>query len=101
MTVTWPPSMEVTQALVRCASAAGFHFGKDTAIVAIQHMLWQTVDLFRAIGKLGVKPENTFALGKFYSSAPQVIGTLRALGVTIADISKKPPAVSTITLNEM
>ncbi len=91
MTVTWPPSMEVTLALVRCARAAGFHFGKDTAIVAVQHMLWQTVDLFRAMVDLGVRPENIFALGKVYSTAPEVIGTLRALGVTISHSSKPPP----------
>lgn len=91
MTVTWPPLMEVTLALVRCAKAAGFHFGKDTAIVAVQHMLWQTVDLFRAIGNLGVRPENIFALGKIYSNAPEVIDALRALGITIVDSSKPPP----------
>ena len=91
MTVTWPPLMEVTLASVRCARAASFHFGKDTAIVAVQHMLWQTADLFRAIEKLGVRPENIFAMGKIYSNAPEVIETLRAIGVTIADSSKPPP----------
>lgn len=91
MIVTWPPSMEATLALVRCARAAGFHFGRDTAIVAVQHMLWQTVDLFRAICNLGVRHENIFALGKVYSTAPEVIDTLRTLGVTIAASSKPPP----------
>jgi D-isomer specific 2-hydroxyacid dehydrogenase-like protein len=91
MIVTWPPSMETTQALVRCAKAAGFHFGKDTAIVAVQHMLWQTTDLFRAIGDLGVERQNIFALGKVFSNAPEVIGTLRQSGVTVADSSKPPP----------
>ena len=80
--------MEVTLALARCARAAAFHFGTDTAIVAVQHMLWQTVDLFRAITNLGVRHENIFALGKVFSNAPEVISALRALGVTIADSSK-------------
>jgi hypothetical protein len=91
MTVTWPPSMETTLALVHCARAAGFHFGKDSAIVAVQHMLWQTVDLFRAIGCLAERPQNILALGKVYSNAPEVIRTLRALGVTIAPGSEPPP----------
>ena len=91
MIVTWPPSMETTLALVRCAKAAGFHFGKGTAIVAVQHMLWQTVDLFRAIGDLGAECQNVFALGKVFSNTPEVIGTLRHSGVTVADSSKPPP----------
>ena len=83
--------METTLDLVGCARSAGFQLGKDTAIVAVQHMLWQTVDLFRAIELLGVKRQNIVALGKVFSSAPEVTGTLRASGVTIVDSSKPPP----------
>src|SRR5689334_276039 len=75
--------MEVTRAVSNCATAAGFGFGDDTAIVAVQHMLWQTVDLFEAIVALGVKRENIFALGKVYSNSPMVIGTLRDRGITV------------------
>ena len=57
--------MEVTGALSRCARNAGFSFGADTVLVAVQHMLYQTVDLFRTLGEVGLKPENIFALGKF------------------------------------
>ena len=85
MTKSSSSLMEVTRALTSCARAARFDFGEDTAVVAVQHMLWQTVDLFEAIAALGVKRENVFALGKVYSNSPVVIGTLRDRGITIAE----------------
>jgi hypothetical protein len=83
--------MEVTRALANCATAARFSFGEGTAIVAVQHMLWQTIDLFEAIVSLGVKRENMFALGKIYSNSPGVIGALRDQGITIVENTKPPP----------
>jgi hypothetical protein len=83
--------MEVTQALIRRARAAHFDFGEDTALVAVQHMLWQTVDLFRSVGDLGLKPENIFALGKVYSNSIPVIRTLREMGVTITESTMPEP----------
>lgn len=86
-----PSLLEVTRALSNCAHVAEFDFGADTAIVAVQHMLWQTVDLFAAIAGLGVKRENIFALGKFYSNSPVVIGTLRDRGITVLDGNMPAP----------
>jgi hypothetical protein len=83
--------MEVTRAMANCARAARFNFGEGTAIVAVQHMLWQTIDLFAAIASLGVKRENIFALGKVYSNSPVVIGTLRDQGITIVESTMPPP----------
>lgn len=83
--------LEVTRALSNCAQAADFDFGADTAIVAVQHMLWQTVDLLAAIAGLGVKRENIFALGKVYSNSPIVIGTLRDRGITLIDNNMPAP----------
>src|SRR5215203_439158 len=80
-----PSLLEVTRALSNCARVADFDFGADTAIVAVQHMLWQTIDLFAAIAGLGVKRENIFALGKVYSNSPVVIGALRDRGITVVD----------------
>jgi hypothetical protein len=70
---------------------AEFDFGADTAIVAVQHMLWQTVDLLAATAGLGVKRENIFALGKVYSNSPIVIGTLRDRGITVVDANTPAP----------
>ena len=53
MTKLQPSLMEVTRALANCARAASFDFGEGTALVAVQHMLWQTIDLFQAIVSLG------------------------------------------------
>ena len=87
-----PPSLlEVTGALSNCARMTDFDFGSDTAIVAVQHMLWQTIDLFAAIAGLGVKRENIFALGKFYSNSPAVIGALRDRGITVVDNDTPAP----------
>ena len=86
-----PSLLEVTRALSNCAQVAAFDFGADTAIVAVQHMLWQTVDLFAAVAGLGVKRENIFALGKVYSNSPVVIGTLRDRGITVVDGNMPAP----------
>ena len=83
--------LEVTQALLNCARSVGFQFGEDTALVAVQHMLQQTVDLFQTAGAMGLNLENIFALGKVYSNSAVVIEKLRAMGVTVLD-SVMPPA---------
>lgn len=83
--------MEVTRALTNAAKAARFGFGEDTAIVAVQHMLWQTIDLCEAIAGLGARRENIFALGKVYSNSPVVIGVLRERGITVLQSSTPQP----------
>lgn len=84
-------SLEVTRALLDCARAAQFDFGEDTALVAVQHMLRQTVDLFRTMGDMGLSLENIFALGKVYSNNVPVIRTLRDMGVTVIDTTLPAP----------
>jgi D-isomer specific 2-hydroxyacid dehydrogenase-like protein len=91
MTETRPPLMEVTQAVLDCARAAHFELGEGTAIVAVQHMLWQTVDLFRAVLDMGLRPENIFALGKVYSNSIPVIQTLREMGVVVTESTMPGP----------
>ena len=83
--------MDVTRALAQRARAAHFRFGEDTAVVAVQHMLWQTIDLFEALIALGIKRENIFALGKTYSNSPVVIAELRKRGVTVVENSSAKP----------
>lgn len=83
--------LEVTQALLDCARSNGFRFGDDTALVAVQHMLKQTVDLFQTLGAMGLNLENIFALGKVYSNSGEVIETLRAMGVTVVESVMPPP----------
>jgi hypothetical protein len=83
--------MEVTRTLTDRAHAADFTFGEDTAIVAVQHMLWQTIDLFEAATVLGIKRENILALGKVYSNSNVVIGALRDRGVNVIESTLPPP----------
>jgi len=83
--------LEVTHALLDRALAAQFSLDEDTALIAVQHLLEQTVDLFDTIADLGVRYENIFALGKVYSNSNVVIKTLRNRGVTVVDSTMPEP----------
>src|SRR5215203_4883217 len=83
--------LEVTHALLNKAREARFNFGEDTALVAVQHMLKQTIDLIWTVCALGISVDNIFALGKVYSNSPPVMRYLRKLGVTIVE-STEPEA---------
>ena len=83
--------MDVTRALVERARTANFNFGEDTAVVAVQHMLWQTIDLFEALGALGIRRENIFALGKVYSNNAIVIAALRSRGTNVIESTTATP----------
>jgi hypothetical protein len=91
MSQLYPCPLEVTRALLTRAKAARFTFGDDTAIVAVQHMLRQTVDLFRTVAEMGVNAKNIFALGKVYSNSVLVMRTLKDMGVTVIDSNMPPP----------
>jgi len=84
-------TLRVTQALLDQARAAQFQFGADTAFVAVQHMLLQTVDLFDTAGAMGLNLKNIFALGKVYSNSPPVIEILRDRGVTVIESTTPAP----------
>ena len=83
--------LEVTRILLNRARDAEFHFGEDTALVAVQHMLLQTVDLFQTIGAIGLNLNNVFALGKVYSNSPPVIQALRNMGITVVESTTPEP----------
>ena len=91
MSRSQPASLEVTQALLHRVKAQGFDFGEDTAMVAVQHMLQQTVDLFKTAGDMGLRSKNIFALGKIYSNSLPVIKTLRDMGVTVVETTLPAP----------
>jgi hypothetical protein len=83
--------LEVNRALLECARDTRFDFGEDTALVAVQHMLQQTVDLFKTVGVMGLSFKNIFALGKVYSNSRNVIKTLREMGVTVVETTLPEP----------
>ena len=83
--------LEVTHSLLDRALAAHFSLEEDTALIAVQHMLEQTVNLFDTVADLGVRYENIFALGKVYSNSRVVIKTLRNRGVTVVDSTMPQP----------
>lgn len=55
----------------------------NTLLVAVQHLLETTGSLFEVLLRLGLRPENTFVLGKAYSSNRKVADRLRACGVSV------------------
>ena len=83
--------MDVTRAVAERARTANFNFGEDTAVVTVQHMLWQTIDLFEALVALGLKRENIFALGKVYSNSSIVIDALRKRGTNVIESAAASP----------
>jgi hypothetical protein len=91
--MSYPQSLtlRVTQALLDRATATQFQFGADTALVAVQHMLLQTVDLFDTVDAMGLNLKNIFALGKVYSNSPPVIEMLRDRGVTVIESTTPAP----------
>lgn len=91
--MSYPQSLtlEVTRALRDQARARQVQFGADTALVAVQHMLLQTVDLFETAAAMGLNPNNIFALGKVYSNSPPVIAALRNRGVTVVESTMPAP----------
>ena len=84
-------TLEVTRALLDQARAAQFQFGADTALVAVQHVLLQTVDLFETAAAMGLNLKNVFVLGKIYSDSQPVIAALRDRGVTVIEGSAAKP----------
>ena len=84
-------SLQVTQALLNRARATQFQFGAGTALVAVQHMLLQTVDLFEIASAMGLNLKNIFALGKVYSNSAPVIETLRDRDVTVIESTTPEP----------
>jgi len=53
----------------------------DITFVCVQHLLFTTIDLIKALIILGAKPNNIHIMGKIYSSCPLVIEELTSLGV--------------------
>ena len=98
MLQTLSPTLEVTRALLDRARAARFHFDQETALVSVQHMLLQTVDLFATAGAMGLEPRNVFALGKVYSNSPPVFRALRNLGVTVVESTMPEPGEFSVHL---
>lgn len=91
MSKTESNPLAVTRALLNRARTVSFSLGEETALVAVQHMLLQTVDLLKTIGEMGLKLENVFALGKIYSNSDVVIETLKEMGVTIVESTVPEP----------
>src|ERR1043165_5934136 len=44
--------LDVTRALAERARSANFNFGEDTAVIAVQHLLWQVVQRSLAQGRI-------------------------------------------------
>ncbi|XVN42086.1 MAG: NAD(P)-dependent oxidoreductase [Candidatus Rickettsia vulgarisii] len=53
---------------------------ENITFVCVQHLLFTTVDLIKALILLGAKPSNIHIMGKIYSTCPEVIKQLTEMG---------------------
>lgn len=81
-----PPILPTLQAIIKKLTnyTSPNYWGlslSDITFVCIQHLLFTTIDLIKALIILGAKPNNIHIMGKIYSSCPVVIEELTNLGV--------------------
>lgn len=79
------PGLPLLDRLVERFGAAGRRPLGGTAVVGVQHLLETTGSLVEALFRVGLRPEATFLLGKFYSTNPGVLRHLRRLRVDASD----------------
>jgi S-adenosylhomocysteine hydrolase len=58
-----------------------------TLVISCQHILGTTFDLFEKLFEKGLKPENTFLIGKCYSTNKETFDLFQNNGVHISDLS--------------
>ena len=59
----------------------------NTAIIACQHLLGTTLDLFKELFAKGLRPESVFLLGKCYSTHSGTLKKFQKLGVHVSPLS--------------
>lgn len=70
------PLLPLNQLVVSKAQKLGIRFTDKTYVVAVQHLLDDTFDLYQSLIALGILPQNIFTLGKIYSNIPRILGQL-------------------------
>jgi len=60
----------------------------NVLVLACQHILETTVDLFDAIVSKGVRPGNIYLMGKCYSTSENVFEELKERGINVSSLSK-------------
>lgn len=75
-----PQILPVLQIIIEKLKAhQDLHIGNVT-FVCVQHLLFTTVDLIKALIILGAKPKNIHITGKIYSTCPEVIEEIIKIG---------------------
>lgn len=59
----------------------------NTSLIACQHILGTTVDLFKTLIRKGLKPSKIFVIGKCYSTNNSVMKKLKNMGINIDENS--------------
>jgi hypothetical protein len=77
------PQLEVLDKIVAATQQSGALNPENTAIIAEQHLLETTASLFQSFIRLGVTPQNIFAIGKCYSTCDAVAASISDLGVQV------------------
>jgi S-adenosylhomocysteine hydrolase len=61
----------------------------DVLVIACQHILGTTLDMFEVFFEKGLKPQNVFLLGKCYSTNSKVYDRMKRRGLNVSPYSKK------------
>jgi len=62
---------------------------ENVLLIAVQHILESNLSMFEYLFDMGLKPQNTFLLGKCYSTNKKVMNKFRKKGVYVHDGSLK------------
>ncbi|MDD2656463.1 MAG: NAD(P)-dependent oxidoreductase [Patescibacteria group bacterium] len=62
---------------------------ENVLIIAVQHILDSTYSMFESLFDMGIKPQNTFLLGKCYSTNKEIMKKFNKKGVNVSEGSAK------------
>jgi len=79
--------LPVLNTVLQAASTLPSYFLKNSVFVCVQHLLFTSIDLFKALIALGAMPENIFLIGKQYSTCQEVAKQLKAFGIQLQPLT--------------
>ena len=84
------PELQTVDRLTEAARGAGLTISPEIKLVAVQHMVRTNLTLFRALFKLGLRPANTFVIGKGYSTSASCLRALQGAGTRVSQDLRPP-----------
>lgn len=85
------PTLRIVERLTAAVEQVGIHFDPEVKLVAVQHLLVTNLVLFDALFRLGLRPKNTYVIGKGYSTCSDVAHALRSRGAHVFPNTEPAP----------